>query len=594
MGAGRLDPVPPSAASTAPAAQGASGNTHRGENCGAAALPSHPWGRRAPTATALLRASPLLAHPAPCTARSLHTSLPHPAPPHLHARARACVQSARCTQTRVHTSARPPRDCACRAPGLPLGLSPRPAAPLVLPCWAPGGGCWRETALARLCQTPGGRCAAGVSLAGARNTASAGSSGVPLCSRRRTPTPAWGCRRSPTEGHPWVRPDPTPRPPHPHRSRCSRGLSPSVGPRGCGARRGAAALQPRCGARRRPGGPGREPPAQGRDPGIKNIPGTDFEPDKITSAARNVSPHPLGRPAASSPPQPHTAPSPTPLPAQPHSARPIRLQLPSAPHVSQGPFARVCTTERAANLHVCACNACNWAACVHGEGARCKQQWMHSCAATTHVCRQLCTHGCCVCTVAPSCAHGAPSPPPPAAWPCSTAGGAARRAGAVISRGMHSQGHSAQPAPRGWPHTSSASAAPCWCWDGVRPAAATPVAAALRREPTMLQLGAPVWLPVLARGLLPEAQPFVPRTTVPGEPLLVSSSLPAPGRVTWVGRGGGSRRSPGCRWGVGARGQRRCVTVFMRTSRSARDVRMALPAAALPGGTVPPRSPRRS
>lgn len=304
-----MDPVPPSAASTAPAAQGASGNTHRGENCGAAALPSHPWGRRAPTATALLRASPLLAHPAPCTARSLHTSLPHPAPPHLHVRARACVQSARCTQTRVHTSARPPRDCACRAPGLPLGLSPRPAAPLVLPCWAPGGGCWRETALARLCQTPGGRCAAGVSLAGARNTASAGSSGVPLCSRRRTPTPAWGCRRSPTEGHPWVRPDPTPRPPHPHRSRCSRGLSPSVGPRGCGARRGAAALQPRCGARRRPGGPGREPPAQGRDPGIKNIPGTDFEPDKITSAARNVSPHPLGRPAASSPPQPHTAPS---------------------------------------------------------------------------------------------------------------------------------------------------------------------------------------------------------------------------------------------------------------------------------------------
>lgn len=60
------------------------------------------------------------------------------------------------------------------------------------------------------------------------------------------------------------------------------------------------------------------------------------------------------------------------------------------------------------------------------------------------------------------------------------------------------------------------------------------------------------------------------------------------------GEGGGSRRSPGCRWGVGARGQRRCVTVFMRTSRSARDVRMALPAAALPGGTVPPRSPRRS
>lgn len=588
-----MDPVPPSAASTAPAAQGASGNTHRGENCGAAALPSHPWGRRAPTATALLRASPLLAHPAPCTARSLHTSLPHPAPPHLHARARACVQSARCTQTRVHTSARPPRDCACRAPGLPLGLSPRPAAPLVLPCWAPGGGCWRETALARLCQTPGGRCAAGVSLAGARNTASAGSSGVPLCSRRRTPTPAWGCRRSPTEGHPWVRPDPTPRPPHPQRSRCSRGLSPSVGPRGCGARRGAAALQPRCGARRRPGGPGREPPAQGRDPGIKNIPGTDFEPDKITSAARNVSPHPLGRPAASSPPQPHTAPSPTPLPAQPHSARPIRPQLPSAPHVSQGPFARVCTTERAANLHVCACSACNGAACVHGEGARCKQQWMHSCAATTHVCGQLCTHGCCVCTVAPSCAHGAPSPPP--------------RCLALF----HSRRSSA--ACRGGDITGDAQPG------AQRPARSQGMATHL------LRIGRPVLVLGWGPGCSchPRGRSAVPGThnAPTGSPGLAacpctgaaarSTALCPPHHSSWGapsgvfqpsssgegdvgGEGGGSRRSPGCRWGVGARGQRRCVTVFMRTSRSARDVRMALPAAALPGGTVPPRSPRRS
>lgn len=260
----------------------------------------------------------------------------------------------------------------------PLELNPHPVAQVVLPHWAPGGGCWRETALARLCQTLGGRCAAGVSLAGARNTArntaSAGSSGVPLCSQRQTQTLVWGCRRPPSEGHPWVQPDPTPRlrdrfgvrsPPHTRGSRCSRGLGPSVGPHSCGARRGAVALQPQCGARRRPGEPGRELPEQGRDPGIKNIPGTDFEPDKITSAARNVSPHPPGRPAASSPPQPHTAPSPTPLPARPHSAHPNRLQPPSTPHVSQGPFTLVCTQNtrptcmfvratHATGMHVCA------------------------------------------------------------------------------------------------------------------------------------------------------------------------------------------------------------------------------------------------
>ena len=316
-----------------------------------------------------------LAQPAPCTPAS---SSPTPA------HEGSCIEL-------LHTNTCARHICTL-APLLhvpltesPLGLNPHPVAQVVLPHWAPGGGCWRETALARLCQTPGGRCAAGVSLAGARNTArntaSAGSSGVLLCSRGRTQTPAWGCRRPPTGRHPWVQPDPTPRlrdrfgvhsPPHARGSRCSCGLGPSVGPHGCGARRGAAALQPQCGARRRPGEPGRELPAQGRDPGIKNIPGTDFEPDKITSAARNVSPHPPGRPAASSPPQPHTAPSPTPLPAQPHSTHPNRLQPPSTPHVSQGPLNTRVHTEHAANLHVCACNGCNrhaWLCTERGHAA---------------------------------------------------------------------------------------------------------------------------------------------------------------------------------------------------------------------------------
>lgn len=54
------------------------------------------------------------------------------------------------------------------------------------------------------------------------------------------------------------------------------------------------------------------------DPGIKNIPGTDFEPDKITSAVRNVSPRP---PAAA----PRRSP-----------------QLPTAPQASSGLCTRVC------------------------------------------------------------------------------------------------------------------------------------------------------------------------------------------------------------------------------------------------------------
>lgn len=307
----------------------------------------------------------------------------------------------------------------------------------------------------------------------------------------------------------------------------------------------------------------------------------------------------MSHPTPSAGRRPPARPSPTPLPA-PHRSQLSPTAL--AQSARSCPLPHTCPRGP---LHACAQQnvqpTCTFVHAMHATGLRVCTERGHAassngCTAVPqpHTCAGSSAHMGAVCAPWLQAVHTGPPRPPPAAWPCSTAGGAARRAGAVISRGMHSQGHSAQPAPRGWPHTSSASAAPCWCWDGVRPAAATPVAAALRREPTMLQLGAPVWLPVLARGLLPEAQPFVPRTTVPGEPLLVSSSLPAPGRVTWVGRGGGSRRSPGCRWGVGARGQRRCVTVFMRTSRSARDVRMALPAAALPGGTVPPRSPRRS
>lgn len=93
-------------------------------------------------------------------------------------------------------------------------------------------------------------------------------------------------------------------------------LSPPTGPRSCcGA--GLWAGSPGVGCRGgRGGGPGAA--GAGMDPGIKNIPGTDFEPDKITSAVRNVSPRP---PAAA----PRRSP-----------------ELPTAPHVSTGPCTRVC------------------------------------------------------------------------------------------------------------------------------------------------------------------------------------------------------------------------------------------------------------
>lgn len=139
--------------------------------------------------------------------------------------------------------------------------------------------------------------------------------------------------------------------------------------------------------------------------------------------------------------RPPSRPSPTPLPAQPHGARPNRPQPPSAPHVSWGPRARVCM-HNTASVHTYVCNGCSAAACAHGGGRAC-------CSAGVQavLCTWLCRHDTHVHTAVhawvpsvhagplalhprtphwgaegPPVATGPPRPPP-AAWPWAAAGG---------------------------------------------------------------------------------------------------------------------------------------------------------------------------
>lgn len=140
--------------------------------------------------------------------------------------------------------------------------------------------------------------------------------------------------------------------------------------------------------------------------------------------------------------RPPSRPSPTPLPAQPHGARPNRPQPPSAPHVSWGPRARVCMhNTQPACTHMCATGAVQPRVRTAGGGRAavqaCKRCCARGCAVTTRMCTQLCMRGCRVCTLVPlhcvpehrtgvqrvpPVATGPPRPPP-AAWPWAAAGG---------------------------------------------------------------------------------------------------------------------------------------------------------------------------
>lgn len=146
VGAGGLDRVPPSHASPAPAAEGASGNTHGGESRGSHGPPVTPLGP-AHTHGRSPAAHQPRAHPAPCTPSPLHTHpllLIPPSPASCFAMSCACMHATRCVQTLVHTHTcvHTPLPSTRLGPIICIRLSPRPAAPWVPPAAALGTRWW--------------------------------------------------------------------------------------------------------------------------------------------------------------------------------------------------------------------------------------------------------------------------------------------------------------------------------------------------------------------------------------------------------------------------------------------------------------------